>query len=68
MTGYACDPLMAEVQFTQAKAEYYQKTGRRRGSPTVIFLYRRAMQSHSYWQTRAVAEKPVGAWEICTVS
>ena len=36
VTGYACDPLMAEVQFTQAKAEYIQRTGRRRGRDDVI--------------------------------
>ena len=36
VTGYACDPLMAEAQFTQAKAEYYQKTGRRREWDDVI--------------------------------
>ena len=27
VTGYACDPLMAEAQFTQAKAEHYIKDG-----------------------------------------
>ena len=41
MTGYACDPLMADAQFAQMKAEYIQQTGRKRGNDDVIAYHLR---------------------------
>ena len=41
VTGYACNPLMAESEFVSAKAEYIQRTGRIRGKDDVIAYHMR---------------------------
>ena len=41
VSGYACDPIMADAQFVSAKAEYIQRTGRIRGKDDVIAYHMR---------------------------
>ena len=41
VSGYACDPMMADAQFVSAKAEYIQRTGRIRGKDDVIAYHMR---------------------------